>query len=788
MQPIRLSTSDTDYLVHRGAADLTVHRELRVSGVVQGVGFRPFVYRLAHEIGLQGAVWNDGRGVVIRVQGSMFKVDAFATELMLRSPLGARIDDIEASDLAQITYDNFAILNSKAIADGFTQISSDLAMCPDCRHEFHDPHDRRFGYPFINCTHCGPRFSITRGLPYDRPLTTMQPFEMCEECAREYHDPADRRFHAQPNACSVCGPTLEYLVFGDGRWSARSRNDEAVLNAADFLSDGGILLVQGIGGFHLACDATNEHAVRRLRRRKQRETKPLAVMFPDDETLYEWCHVTEHELACLSSPRAPIVLVDRRVECAVAPSVAPDHPNLGVMLPYSPLHAALLAHFDRPVVMTSANISEEPICYERDEALREMKKIADAALVHNRAIHMFSDDSVVKVVAGLPRVWRRSRGYVPESVSLGENFATPTLGFGGELKNTFALGKERSAILSQHLGDMQSEGSILAANRALNHFLSIYDAQIGLVACDLHPDYATTRLAEQWSKQRGLPLIRVQHHHAHLAACLAEHHCQSDALCLALDGTGYGTDGTVWGGELLFGGFRSCQRLGHLEPVPLLGNDQAAKQPWRMALAWLDAAFGDETFTLDVPLMKAIIAEYGHTAAPALLSPVLRNRFASTTSLGRLFDGVAALCGFGIGTQYEGQAAMQLEGIMSTSPLPPYSFEITEQNGALVLSPTPMIREIVEDLQAKIVPSVISRRFHETVARGFTELAVSGVGATGSSTVALGGGCFQNAFLLARISELLTERGITVLSPADIPANDGGIALGQICIANAQGQ
>jgi len=780
------SHADTDYLVHHHEDEPLVHRELHVFGVVQGVGFRPFVYRLATELGLRGAVWNDGRGVVIRIRGEASRVERFTEGLLAGCPVGARIDDVQVVELPDAQYERFEILVSRATREGFTHVSSDLAMCPDCRREFHDPRDRRFGYPFINCTQCGPRFTITRAIPYDRPQTTMAPFEMCDDCRREYETPIDRRFHAQPNACPACGPTVEFLVVGDGKWRSRSKHDEAIFNAATFLGDGGILLIQGIGGFHLACDATNEHAVRRLRRRKQRESKPLAVMFPDAETLHEWCHVSDLELDCLVSARAPIVLVQRRVECEVAPSVAPDSPHLGVMLPYSPLHAALMSHFDGPVVMTSANRSEEPICFERDDALREMKTTADAALLHDRAIHMFADDSVVRVVGGLPRVWRRSRGYVPESVELHNAFTRTTLGFGGELKNTFALGTQSSAILSQHLGDMQCEATMPAVIRAIEHFLKLFDTRPQLIACDLHPDYVTTRMAEKWSKRHDVPLIRVQHHHAHLAACLAEHHCRGRALCLALDGTGYGSDGTVWGGELLYGDFASFERLGHLESVPLPGNDAAAKQPWRMALAWLDAAFASDLAALDVPLVKTIETEYGHTAIPALLSPVMRKKFIPTTSAGRLFDAAAALCGFGIAAQYEGQAAMQLEGIMSSAPLPPYSFDILEAEGRFVFSPRRAMQEIVDDIQARVAPSVVSRRFHETVAHGFAELALRGVEFTGTTTVALGGGCFQNAFLLERITALLTERHVTVLSPADVPANDGGLALGQICVANAQ--
>ncbi len=765
--------------------DILVHREVRVRGVVQGVGFRPFVYRVARAHSLRGAVWNDPQGVVIRVQGPQKDISSFVHTLHDSFPTAARVDSLDISSLELHEYLSFEIVASARTSATFTHVSSDLVMCDACRAEFNDPANRRYHYPFINCTQCGPRFSIVKELPYDRPLTTMARFEMCPECQHEYDDPTDRRFHAQPNACNKCGPTLEFYVDTQGAWRKLAREEDVITAAAQLIHRGGVLLMQGIGGFHLVCDATDELAIKELRSRKRRDAKPFAVMFPDIESLEACCVVSKQELACLTSPRAPIVILERRPDCAISDSVAPDHPSVGALLPYSPLHLAFMTAVDQPVIMTSANISGEPILFDFETARYRMYGVAEAALVHNRRIHIFADDSVVKVADDKPRVWRRSRGYAPESINLSIPFQHTTLGFGTELKNTFAIGKSSSAILSQHLGDFETTEGVEAAQQALEHYLKLFDARIEHVACDLHPDLISTRIAEEWSDARDLPLFRVQHHHAHLAACLAEHHHVGPAVGLILDGTGYGTDGCIWGGELLFGDCNSFTRLGHLQDVPLLGHDAAARQPWRMALAWLNQVYDSNLDTLDLRLLRQIDEQFGRSAKTLLLQAVRQTPFICTTSLGRLFDAVAALIGFGAREQYEGQAAMWLEGIISHNSEVGYNFEIIETDGTHVLSPEPMFRRLVTDLLSGVPARVMSHSFHEGLAQAWARMALIAAEESSCEHVALSGGCFQNKFLLERISYQLKARNINVLIPENFPMNDGGIALGQIVIANS---
>ena len=764
-----------------------VHRLLRVSGVVQGVGFRPFVYNLALRHGLAGTVLNDSRGVEIHVQGKRDAVAAFVSALRDEAPAASRVDEVTVAELAAESFDGFRILTSERTTDAFTHVSPDLALCSDCRRELENARDRRCGYPFINCTNCGPRFSIICALPYDRPQTTMRDFALCAECRAEYENPDDRRFHAQPVACSVCGPALRFLLFAGGKWTEPSHTVDVFDEVAAVLRRGKVVLVQGIGGFHLACDARDEEIVTELRRHKKRDEKPFAVMFPDVAALRQSCHLSDAELRFLTSPRAPILLLSRREGSPLAEAVAPQNPQVGALLPYSPLHVLLVKRFGAPLVMTSANLSDEPIAYRNDDALARMAGIADAALVHDRAIHMFADDSVVKMIGGAARVWRRSRGYVPESVHVPEPFRRQTLAFGPQMKNTFCLGRQNFALLSQHLGDLDSEHAVRAQQAALDHFLRLFDARIELAACDLHPDYATTRLAEEWSASRGVPLIRVQHHHAHLAACLAENGRTERAIGLTLDGTGYGSDGAIWGGEVLVGNARSFQRVAHLQETFMPGGELAAKQPWRMALAWLYEAFGDDALSLPIPLMRKLRAEPGEDALNALLSESLRARvFPRTTSMGRLFDAVAALVFFGTRQQHEGQAAMLLEGMISHDAAEPYPFEVRFTAESGVLSPVPMIRALVADLKKGEASAVMSRRFHDGLANALARVCDAVREITGLGLVALSGGCFQNAFLHVSLEERLRAARFDVISHRQVPANDGGVSLGQAVIANAQ--
>ncbi|MCB9358165.1 MAG: carbamoyltransferase HypF [Calditrichaeota bacterium] len=762
------------------------HYEVNVRGVVQGVGFRPFVYRLAAENCLNGEVWNHSCGVTVHVQGALKDLNIFVRRLKQDLPAPARIDELLVTEHAPREYSSFTIRKSEKTGSSFAHIPPDLALCNDCRREFESHNDRRHAYPFINCTQCGPRFTIIKSVPYDRPATTMASFPLCEQCSEEYHTPTDRRFHAQPVACPECGPQLSFLRRKNGKWQAESQAADPVHDAAQILRNGGLLLVKGLGGYHLSCDACNEAAVRTLRLRKRRNDKPFAVLLSDMQLVERWCEVSPNESKSLRSPQAPIVLLQRRPECPVAPSVAPDTRMLGVMLPYSPLHLALMNSVQRPLVMTSANVSDDPIEYRDSLESTRLSTIADGVLMHNREIQIFADDSVVRVVKNRARVWRRSRGYVPRRVHVQPPFQVPVLGFGADLKNAFAIGKDDSAILSQYLGNLESDSCNDAARTALDHMLTLFDVHVEQTVCDLHPEYISTRLAEKWSRTHNIPLCRVQHHHAHLAACLAEHNEVEPALGIILDGTGYGTDGTIWGGELLYGNNSFFNRMGRLALVPMLGGDLAAREPWRMALAWLNAAFGADVYELDAVIIKDIKNKYGDHSLQLLLDHALINKCAETSSMGRLFDATAALIGFGVRHQYEGQAAMWLEGIMHREFQGLYSIGIEINNGMIEMNPRQMFRELLRDLRQGVSPQTMSRRFHDSIVEAWSEMTIQGVDLLKIDTVALTGGCFQNAFLLDELSTKLEHKGLRVLLPESVPCNDGAIALGQICIANAQ--
>ncbi len=774
------------------------HLLIHLSGMVQGVGFRPFIYNLARQFDLVGSVQNNSQGVNIHAQGKGYLLRTFVKSLQETAPKAACIDTINLSYLPLSNYGDFRILPSERLAHAFTSIPPDLALCSECRHELLNETNRRFSYPFINCVNCGPRFTIIRDLPYDRPLTTMSSFDMCPECHVEYTDPADRRFHAQPVACSRCGPELTFLEADSNGWNSRGVTESSISFMAEALRNRKIALIHGIGGFHLACDARDEALVRELRERKHRDEKPFALMFPSLEYLDDWCEVSGLEQAVLTSPQSPIVLLKKRADCPVAPAVAPLNPFLGVMLPYSPLHLLIMSEFGHPLVMTSANIADEPVVYRLEEALDRLRSLADVALVHNREIHVFADDSVTRVVSGSPRIIRRSRGYVPDGVHVPVPFPCDTLAFGPQLKNTFCLGKKEFAFLSQHIGDMDTEQAFTAYNDTLEHFLHLFDANIGLCACDLHPDYTTTRFAEEWCDARDVPLVRVQHHHAHLVACLAENGETAPAIGLCLDGTGYGSDGTIWGGEVLVGDANGFERAGHLQQVAMPGGEQAVKEPWRMALAWLHETFGDSMFNLQLKFLNTLRSVVGEKAMETLLNRnLIADIFPTTSSLGRLFDAVAAILFFGTHRQYEGQAAMQLEWKLSPLPETPYPFDLLpttlptrsaggeSKGGDIVLSPIPMFHALTTDVESGVSPEIISRRFHEGIVDGFARMCEIIRETSGLGTVALSGGCFQNAFLHTHLEERLTARGFRVLTHHKVPANDGGVALGQAVIANA---
>ena len=750
-----------------GTLPTTARRvRVRVDGVVQGVGFRPFVHRLAGELAISGFVRNDARGVEIEAEGPAEAVARFVDRLATDAPLLAAVEAVSVADVAVRGGSGFAIAGSEAGAPA-ALVTADAATCDDCLAELLDPRDRRYRYPFVNCTNCGPRFTIVRGVPYDRPLTTMAGFTMCEACRAEYNDPADRRFHAQPNACPACGPCA-WLV-RDGRAQG---GPAAIDEAVRLLSAGAIVAVKGIGGYHLACRAGDADAVARLRARKHREAKPFALMARDVDAARALVVLGEEEVALLCSPARPIVLAERLVDANVAAAVAPGARELGVMLPYSPLHHLLLAGAGCPLVLTSGNVADEPIAFRDDDALARLHGIADAFLLHDRPVHTRTDDSVVRVVRGRPSVLRRSRGLVPASIALPEAAPVPVLGCGAELKSTFCLAKGARAWVGHHIGDLRNAETYAAFREGIGHFERLFDVVPEVVAHDLHPDYLSTAYALE---REGVSLVGVQHHHAHLAACLAEHGVTEPAVGAIYDGTGHGLDGTAWGGEILVGDLQSFSRAGHLAAVRLPGGDRAAREPWRMACSWLVAAGAADA----APASLIDAAGRDRWDAVARLAT---SGFAApeTTSMGRLFDAVAALCGVRTVALYEGQPAIELEALADPDEHDAYDFGAD-------LDARPLILAIVADLRAGAEPSTVAARFHRSLARATAEACAGAASATGLDCVVLSGGVFQNRLLLTQTADRLEALGLRVLVPERLPANDGGISYGQAAIAAARG-
>ncbi len=747
-------------------------RRLFVTGVVQGVGFRPFVYGLAARLGLAGWVCNTSAGVTIEIEGSAESVDEFQSALTRDAPPLARIDQITMEPLPANGFTSFEIRESRSAPGAFQPLSPDIAICPDCLRELFDPHDRRYHYPFINCTNCGPRFTIIIDIPYDRSFTTMASFEMCPDCAREYRDPLDRRFHAQPIACPVCGPKVWLMENGQ-------REDHAAIERARaVLLQGQIVAVKGLGGFHLACDATNEVAVAELRRRKGRIDKPFALMLADLDTIEQSCLVSPEERSVLESRERPIVLLGRRnnPSLAIASSVAPGQRTLGVMLPYTPLHYLLLEGM-KALVMTSGNFSEEPIATDNTEALTRLAPLADAFLMHDRDIHVRTDDSVVRVFQGVELPIRRSRGYAPYPVRL--SFKAPhILAVGGELKNTFCVTRDEYAFLSHHIGDLENYETLQSFEAGIDHFETLFRIRPEILAYDLHPDYLATRYARTRSERDGIAAIGVQHHHAHIAACLAEHRHSGDrpVIGVAFDGTGYGTDGAIWGGEFLLADYTRFERATHLDYVALPGGDAATRKPARVAVAYLAAA--DLSLDADLPPMAALSNEERR-----LVEQQIRTGFNSppTSSMGRLFDAVASIIGVRQAVNYEGQAAIELEAIADPAESGAYAFEIGE-----TIEAAPLIRSIVADYRAGVDRSIIAARFHNSVAQLIHTVCLKLRAQQGLNQVALSGGVFQNITLLSKTLELLRAADFEIFTHRHVPPNDGGLALGQAVVAHYQ--
>jgi hydrogenase maturation protein HypF len=746
-------------------------RRLQVNGIVQGVGFRPFVYQLALHHGLKGEVANTSSGVSIHIEGPCERIRAFESDLTEKSPPLAHIVEVTGRPENFQNFTEFRIAPSRGGAAMATLISPDVAVCNDCLQELFDPADRRYRYPFINCTNCGPRYTIIDDIPYDRPKTSMRHFVMCARCQAEYDDPLNRRFHAQPNACPVCGPQVSL-------WDARRReirSEDCLAAAAELIRQGKILAVKGLGGYHLAADALNGPAVARLRQRKLREEKPFAVMSPDLDSIRSYARVEAADERLLLSIQRPIVLLRKKIPHRLAEEVAPRNLYVGAMLPYTPLHHLLLGHGFPALVMTSANRSEEPIAIDNDDAFVRLADIADAFLIHNRAIYLRSDDSVVRRAAGELRYLRRSRGYVPVPVFLKQTLP-PVLACGAELKNTICISKGDKAFISQHIGDLENLATYEFFQKTVAHMQRILEVRPEVIACDMHPDYLSTRWAEE---QADIPKVKVQHHHAHIVSGMAEHQLDGTVIGVSCDGTGFGPDGTVWGGEVLVADARSFERAAHLACVAMPGSAAAIKEPWRMAVSYLKDAFGEGLWGLELPVLREAgvdkVRLMLEMAAKRINSPL-------TSSLGRLFDGVAAIAGLRARVNYEGQAAMELE--MAAVDETGSCYEVAWEDGfPCRILPAPIIRGVVADIGKGLSVSTISVKFHNTLILMFRDLCELIRRQHGLNRVVLSGGVFQNARLLTGLIPALADRGFEVYSHRLVPTNDGGIALGQALIA-----
>ncbi|MFC1961437.1 carbamoyltransferase HypF [Chloroflexota bacterium] len=749
---------------------------ISIRGVVQGVGFRPFVYQLAAGHNLKGWVRNTSGDVSIDVEGERGELDQFREELETMAPPMARIENVTVTAAHAAGYRQFEIQESMAEVGKYQLVSPDIATCADCLQEIFFPENRRYRYPFTNCTNCGPRFTIIEDIPYDRPKTTMRQFRMCPRCQQEYENPLDRRFHAQPNACPECGPHLQLLdAIGNS-----IATDDAITTTGRLLQEGKIIAIKGLGGFLLACDATSEKAVKLLRERKKRNGKPFAIMLPSIEEVKKHCPVTSPEEQLLTSLQSPIVLLKRKTASTIAPSVAPSLKYLGVMLPYTPLHHLLCRETGLPLVMTSGNLSEEPIAKDNEEALRRLKGITDYFLTHNRDIYSRYDDSVTMVESGKPQSVRRARGYAPYPIHL--TFpAKQILACGAELKNTFCLTRDNYAFVSQHIGDMENLETLEHFESTIALYQKLFRIHPEAIAADMHLEYLPTKYARDLAERTGLPLITVQHHHAHTVSCMVDNGLNEPIIGVSLDGTGYGTDGNIWGGEFLVADYQHFQRLGYFQYVPMPGGAAAIRRPYRMAIGYLLTLFGEDALSEDLPFLEGIDVN-----EPALLKKQLERKINSplTSSCGRLFDAVAALLGFKGEISYEAQAAIELEMAADESEHGSYPFTIAEQGDNHIVQFPEVFRSIINDLHHSITPAAIAMRFHHTVAQIVVEMCRHLSRKTGIRKVALSGGVFQNRLLLRLTVPALEKASFSVLTHRNVPANDGGISLGQAVIAN----
>jgi len=755
-------------------ANKTEAKKVDVRGIVQGVGFRPFVYQIAGLHGLSGDVANNSAGVIIHIEGNIKSINAFIQDLKTKCPPLARVTKISQTAIPLQGFKQFIIRKSKAGKSKSTLISPDMSICSDCLAELLDPNDRRYRYPFINCTNCGPRYTIIEDIPYDRPSTSMKHFIMCPLCQAEYDNPADRRFHAQPNACPVCGPHVMLYTASGSHVSTK----RPVASTIRLLKKGMIVAIKGLGGFHLAADAENDDAITRLRTRKHREEKPFAVMSYDMDRIRRYACVEPEEEALLKSPQRPIVILKKRKSNLLSKEISPGNRYFGAMLPYTPLHYLILTQGFTALVMTSGNISEEPIAIDNEDAFERLSSIADYFLVHNRDINLRTDDSIIKKTYGTSMFLRRSRGYVPRPVFLKKK-VPGILACGAELKNTICLTRENNAFLSQHIGNLENLATYEFFKLTINHMKQILGIDPVIISYDLHPNYLSTRYAEE---QQDTEKIQVQHHHAHIVSCMAENKLDMPVIGLSFDGTGYGTDGNIWGGEILIADASRFTRSAHLSYIPMPGSSAAIKEPWRMAVSYLYNTYGDRFRDLELPLFKKI-DEKNLEIVINMIGKEINSPH--TSSLGRFFDGIAAIIGIRNSVFFEGQAAMELEMLAEGKIKETYDYEWVSRDCHQVLI-QPIIYGVVKDMEKGIHPSVISTKFHMTLIRLFSELCAVIRKENKVNQVVLSGGVFQNSILLTGLIQALEKKDFQVFTHSRVPPNDGGICLGQAMVAAAK--
>lgn len=756
---------------------MKIRKDIIIKGIVQGVGFRPFIHKLVQNYNLSGWVLNSNQGVEIDIEGKSEEINNFVSDIKKKLPPLARIEKIEVNQLPLIGYKGFYIKESVVKEeDGFVLVSPDISICKDCLQELFDPHNRRFRYPFINCTNCGPRFSIIKDIPYDREKTTMSIFKMCPQCQSEYENIKDRRYHAQPNACADCGPQVSLY-----QNKIKIEDIDPIEKAVKLLKEGEIGAIKGLGGFHLACDATNNKAVARLRRLKNREAKPFAIMSFNLEKIMQYCKLGEKEKEWLVNRARPIVLLQKKENSLISPLVAPRNNYLGVMLPYTPLHYLLLKDNFTALIMTSGNITDQPIIGDNQEALEKLDRIADFFLLYNRDIFNRCDDSVLKIINNDNVFFRRSRGYVPHPIILDFKLKE-VLALGGELKNTISFSKENYVFLSQYLGDLKSVETLNFFKESIMSLKKMFRTNPEIIACDLHPDYLSTQYAEDIKIKKGLKVVKVQHHHAHIVSCMAENNVKEKVIGVAYDGTGYGDDGNIWGGEFLLCDFKKYSRVGHLKYYPLPGGDKAIVEPWRMAYSYLYSIYGPKAKTLDIDFIRRI--DYDKLS---IIEKMIDKNINSplTSSCGRLFDAASSLIGIRNEISYEGQAAMELESFCASGLKERYNFCICKDGEEFIIDPQEIFIDIIKDLKEGIDKKVMAAKFHNTVAEFTLNLCGKIRENTGINKIALSGGVFQNRYLTEKIISLLEKDDFQVYIQRKVPPNDGGISLGQAVVAGS---